>query len=100
MEQGLSIEDVRQAIAKVMHPAIDRSLIDLGMIRDISLTGTTVSLSLLIPFPGIPVLAFLKKSLEDSVIPLGANLTIKIEDMNQEEIQKFLAMEKEAWKQV
>jgi len=93
-----STEDVTQAIANVMHPAIDRSLMDLGMIRDIVLKGADASLNLVIPFPGIPILAFLEKRLKESVKPLGVNLTIRIEDMNQEEIQKFLAMEKEAWK--
>jgi len=98
MEKNHSVEDVTQAIAKVTHPAIDRSLIDLGMIRDIALTGNTASLSLLLPFPGIPILSFLEKSLKESVIPLGVDLEIKIEQMNQEEIQNFLTMEKEAWK--
>jgi len=98
MEKNNSVEDVTQAIANVVHPSIDRSLMDLGMIRDIALTGNTASLSLLLPFPGIPILSFLEKSLKESVIQLGVNLEIKIEQMNQEEIQKFLAMEKEAWK--
>ena len=98
MENIPSIDDITQAIANVMHPAIDRSLMDLGMIRDIALTGTTASLSLLVPFPGIPILSFLEKRLKDSVKPFGVNLTINIANMNQEEIQKFLAMEKEAWK--
>jgi len=93
-----SSEDVTQALANVMHPAIDRSLMDLGMIRDIVLTGATASLSLVIPFPGIPILSFLEKRLKESVKPLGVNLTIQIANMDQEEIQKFLAMEKEAWK--
>ena len=93
-----STEDVTQAIANVMHPAIDRSLMDLGMIRDIVLKGADASLNLVIPFPGIPILAFLEKRLKESVKPLGVNLTIKIANMDQEEIQKFLAMEKEAWK--
>ena len=98
METNPSIEDVTQAVANVMHPAIDRSLMDLGMIRDIALTGTTASLSLVIPFPGIPILSFLEKRLKDSVKPLGVTLTIETTNMNQEEIQSFLAMEKEAWK--
>jgi len=98
MEKNHSVEDITQAIANVMHPSIDRSLMDLGMIRDIALTGNTASLSLLLPFPGIPILSFLEKSLKESVIPLGVDLEIKIDQMNQEEIQNFLTMEKEAWK--
>jgi len=98
MEKNHSVEDVTQAIARVTHPAIDRSLMDLGMIRDIALTGNTASLSLLLPFPGIPILSFLEKSLKESVKPMGIDLEIKTENMNQEEIQNFLTMEKEAWK--
>lgn len=100
MERSFSIEDMRQAIAKVMHPAIDRSLMDLGMVRDIALKGNAASLTLVIPFPGIPILSFLKKSIKDSINSLGVDVTIKIENMNQEEIKKFLAMEREAWKGV
>jgi len=98
MESNPSIKDATQAIANVMHPAIDRSLMGLGMIRDIALTGNTASLTLLLPFPGIPILSFLEKSLKESVKPMRIDLEIKIENMNQEEIQNFLTIEKEAWK--
>ena len=98
VEKNPLSEDVRKAIAKVMHPAIDRTLMDLGMIRDTVLTGNTASLTLLIPFPGIPILSFLKKSLEESVKSLGIDLKINVGQMNQEEVQNFLAMEKDAWK--
>jgi hypothetical protein len=36
MEKESLIEEVTQALSKIMHPAIDRSLIDLGMIKDIT----------------------------------------------------------------
>ena len=98
MENDHSIEDVRRAIENVMHPAIDRSLVDLGMIGDIAFQGENASLTLVIPFPGIPILAFLEKRLKESVSKMGIELEIKTENMNQDEIQKFLAMEKEAWK--
>jgi len=98
MEKDPSIENVRAVIAKVMHPAIDRTLMDLGMIRDIVLSGNTASLTLVIPFPGIPILSFLEKSLKESVSPLGIDLKVNRAQMNQDEVQRFLAMEKEAWK--
>ena len=92
------LEDIRKTIAKVMHPTINKSLMDLGMTRDIDLKGSGASLTLLIPFPGIPVLPFLENSLKESVKPLGVNLGINIGLMNKEEIQHFLAIEKKAWK--
>ena len=98
MEKDPSSEDIKKATAKVMHPAIDRTLMDLGMIRDIVLTGKTAALTLLIPFPGIPILSFLEKSLKGSVSSLRIDLKITVDQMNQEEVQRFLAIEKEAWK--
>ena len=93
-----TIEDINKEIAKVMHPAIDRSLMDLGMIRDIALKDNTASLILLVPFPGIPILSMLKGRIKESVMPLGVDLKITVEQMSQEEVQDFFAMEKEAWK--
>ena len=81
-----------------MHPAINKSLMHLGMIRDICLKGKVASLTLLTPFPDMPVLPFLENSLQESVKPLGINLKINIDLMNEEEIQHFLAIEKKAWK--
>ena len=98
MEKESLIEEVTQALSKVMHPAIDRSLIDLGMIKDITFLGKTASLTLLTPFPGIPILSLLKENLTASLRPLGIDLEIDLRQMNQEEVQNFLAMEKEAWK--
>jgi metal-sulfur cluster biosynthetic enzyme len=98
MEKEPSVEEVKQALSRVMHPAIDRSLMDLGMIKDIALLGKTVSLTLLTPFPGIPILSLLKEQLIESLRPLGIDLEINEGQMNQEEIKDFLAMEKEAWK--
>jgi metal-sulfur cluster biosynthetic enzyme len=92
------LEDIRKTIAKVMHPTINKSLMYLGMTRDIDLKGNVASLTLLIPFPGIPILPFLENSLKESVKPLGINLKINIDLMNKEEIQHFLTAEKKAWK--
>ncbi|MBW1716181.1 MAG: DUF59 domain-containing protein [Deltaproteobacteria bacterium] len=98
MEKESLIEEVKEALSRVMHPAIDRSLIDLGMIKDIALLGKTASLTLLTPFPGIPILSLLRENLTESLRPLGIDLEIDIRQMNQKEVQRFLAMEKEAWK--
>ena len=97
-EQKSLLEDIRKTIAKVMHPTINKSLMCLGMTRDIDLKGNVASLTLLIPFPGIPILPFLENSLKESVNPLGINLKINIELMNEEGIQHFLTIEKKVWK--
>jgi ATP-binding protein involved in chromosome partitioning len=100
MVKNISEEDVHQAIGQVMHPEISRSLVELGMVKDVALRGDEVSLSLVLPFLGIPaaIKDYLVSSLRQAVMDLGAKVEIKIAEMNQEERLAFLAMEQEGWK--
>ena len=59
-----------------------------------------VTLTLVLPFLGIPVSVkdYLVNSLRRAVTKLGAEVEIRIAEMNQEERLTFLAMEQESWK--
>lgn len=83
-----------------MHPAISRSLVDLGMAKDITVEHGKVMLTLALPFLDVPVSVkdFLVNSLRKVVTDLGAEVEIRITGMNREEQQTFLAMEQESWK--
>jgi metal-sulfur cluster biosynthetic enzyme len=83
-----------------MHPAISRSLVDLGMAKDITMEHGKVTLTLAFPFLEIPVSIkdYLVNSLRKVVTDLGAEIEIRITGMNQEEREAFLAMEQESWK--
>jgi metal-sulfur cluster biosynthetic enzyme len=96
--KNISEEEVRQAVAEVMHPAIDRTLVELGMIKNITVRKNKVALTLLLPFPNIPIKNYLVNSVHEAVIKLGVEAKIKIGQMNQKELQSFLAMEQESWK--
>jgi ATP-binding protein involved in chromosome partitioning len=100
MDKNISQEDVYQAIGQVMHPEISRTLVELGMVKDIALEGDKVTLSLVLPFLGIPasIKDYLVNSLRQAVMKLGAKVEIKIAEMNQEERLAFLAMEQEGWR--
>ena len=100
MAKNISEEEVHQAIGQVMHPEISRTLVELGMVRDIALKGDEVTLTLVLPFLGIPVSIedYLVNSLRQAVIKLGAKAEVSIVEMNQEERLAFLAMEQEGWK--
>jgi ATP-binding protein involved in chromosome partitioning len=100
MAKNISEEDVHQAIGQVMHPEISRSLVELGMVKDIVLEGDKVTLTLVLPFLGIPasIKDYLVNSLRQAVVKLGAKAEIKIAEMNQEERLAFLAMEQEGWR--
>lgn len=98
MPPNISLELVSDRIETVMHPAINMSLFDLGMIRDIRLNNNNASLLLVLPSPTIPIVNLLITLLKDSVQEFGVELDVNIGQMTQEEIQIFLAKEKEAWK--
>ena len=100
MAKNISEEDVHQAIGQVMHPEISRTLVELGMVKEIALQGDEVTLTLVLPLLGIPtsIKDYLVNSLRQAVMKLGAKAEIKIAEMNQEERLAFLAMEQEGWR--
>ena len=100
MLENISEEDVHQAVGQVVHPEISRTLVELGMVRDIALKDSEVTLTLVLPFLGIPasIKGYLVNSLRQAVMRLGANVEIRIAEMNEEERLAFLAMEQEGWK--
>jgi len=98
LAKNISEEEVRQAVAEVKHPMIDRTLIELGMIKGITVSNDGASLALLLPSLNIPLKDSLVNSVREAVMKLGLKVTINIEQMNQEEVQSFLVMEKEGWK--
>ena len=98
MAKNISGEEVRQALAEVIHPAIDRTLVELGIIKNITIRNNNVALTLLLPFPNIPIKNYLVNSVHEAVVKLGVEVKIKIGQMNQKELQSFLAMEQKSWK--
>jgi len=98
MAEEISKEDVLNAIKQVTHPAIDRTLIDLGIVKDISIEDNEVSVVIAFPFPNIPIGDMLVNSVKHPIEELGVSVRVNIIVMTQEELNIFLAMEKESWK--
>jgi len=100
MTKSISEEDVHQAIGQVMHPEINRTLVELGMVKDIALRDDEVTLTLALPFLAIPlsIKDYLVNSLHQAVMKLGAKIEVTVAEMSQEERLAFLAMEQESWK--
>jgi ATP-binding protein involved in chromosome partitioning len=100
MVKNISEEDVHQAIGQVMHPEINCTLVELGMVKDIAVKDNEVSLTLFLPLLGIPaaIKEYLVDSLRQAVMKLGAKVEVRIAQMNQEERLAFLDMEQKNWK--
>ncbi len=82
-------EDVRKALEKIQHPAINSTLIDLGIIKEISTKENKVTIVIAFPFPNIPIGDYFVNSVREAIEKLGAKPEIKITIMNQEEQKNF-----------
>ena len=91
-------EEVKEVVGKVMHPEVDASLVELGMVEDIKLEGNKVSLTMVFPFAGVPIKHMLIESVKEPLEKLGMEVEITERTMSQDELQKFFKMEQEKWK--
>ena len=98
MGTNISEEDVRNVLAWVKHPMIDHSLLELGIIKHIAVEQRKVKVTLAFPFANIPIKDQLIHSVREPIQKLGAEMEVKLTVMNHGELQKFLAMEQDAWK--
>ncbi|MCK4346772.1 MAG: hypothetical protein KAX05_15935 [Bacteroidales bacterium] len=93
-----TIKDVVGTISKIDHPAINYSLIDLGIVTDIELIENKVVLVFAFPFPNIPITNALINSISQPIQALDLDFEYSIRVMTEEEKSKFMQMEAKAWK--
>jgi len=85
-------------LEKVKHPAIDRSLLNLGIIKEIAVKDDKVAITMALLFPNIPITDQLISSIKEPIDKPGMEVEVKQTIMNQNELQRFLTMEQEGWK--
>lgn len=90
-------EDLKNAIGRVLHPAINFSLERLGIIREYHLEGNKVSVTFAFPFPNIPIKDMLIGSVKGPVEKLGYSMDYKIDLMTDQERSTFMQLEQEGW---
>jgi metal-sulfur cluster biosynthetic enzyme len=98
MVKDISEESIRDLLKEVNHPAIDCSLLDLGIIKEITVRDSKVVITMALPFPNIPIVDQLISSIKEPLEPLGVEVEITQKIMSPDEVQKFLTMEQEGWK--
>lgn len=91
-------EEIMQTLSAVKHPAINYSLIELGIIKDVSLENEKAKVFIKFPFQNIPIKEMLINSIEETVLAMGLEFEYEIQLMNEEEKQHFLYMETKGWR--
>jgi ATP-binding protein involved in chromosome partitioning len=91
-------EAVISAISEIYHPAINLTLVELGIVQDIEIVDDKVIVTFVFPFPDIPIADRLINMVATRVEEMGFKLEYILRVMKKEEKAAFLRMEKEAWK--
>ena len=93
-----TIEKVVAELRKVKHPAINNSLINLGIVTDIDVEDNIVELVFAFPFPNIPIADQLVDSIAKPIKELGLEFKHSIRLMDEQEKVRFMQLEAEGWK--
>lgn len=91
-------KDIIKLLDQVMHPAINYSLIKLGMLTNIEINEDKVLAVFVFPFPNIPIAEQLFLSVMKPINEIGMELDFTVRVMTEIEKERFLKLETEAWK--
>jgi metal-sulfur cluster biosynthetic enzyme len=94
----LTLKDVVNTISRINHPAINYSLIDLGIVTDIKLIENKVVLVFAFSSTHLSMDSELIQSVSQPIHDLDLDFEYEVRLMTEEEKSKFLQMEAEASK--
>ena len=94
----IKIEQIQDAITQVMHPAINLSLTQLGIVKNVDVADDRADILFAFPFPNIPIADQLINSVKESITQYRVEFSFQVVIMTEEEKQRFLQLEASAWK--
>ena len=96
----LNQTNIEKTLSKIIHPEINYSLVGLGMIEDVVYKQKHVSVTLKLPLLLVPVREILIESIKKAFSDMDSSVQVEvnIEQMVQEQRDKFAKMAKEGWK--
>lgn len=98
MVNNHSEEYIRGEVANVMHPAINCSLVELGIVKNIEMKKGTVFITMAFPFANVPIADYLVEMVRESIEEVEAPVEIETTVMTKEELQRFLDLERKNWR--
>ena len=97
----LTEKELIRVMAKITHPEIDYSLLDLGMIKEVGAEQETVKVTMNLPFPEVPIKDHLVQIVKDAIAKKdeAAEVEVSFATMNEAERQEFTRKARAKWKQ-
>lgn len=88
-----TVEEVEKALEGVIHPESDRSLVELGMIKEIRVDNEQVKFTVLLPFMEAPIKDEIVSKARAAVeeLPEVKKVAIELAEMTQKERAHFIS---------
>ena len=90
-------KNVKGVIEQVKHPAINNTLLNLGIVKNISISENTITATFAFPSPNIPIADKLVNSIGNPIKEIGFDFEHTIELMDESEKAKFMELEQQGW---
>ena len=99
MSDQVTSDTVEEALDEVTHPEIDASLVELGMIDDVTVDGETAAVDVAIPMPTIPeaIKSMLAQRVSEGVASLGVDAKVEFVVMDAQTRDRFFELETQEW---
>jgi ATP-binding protein involved in chromosome partitioning len=92
VEALITESQVLEALKDVQDPELHKSVVELNMVRDIKIEGTTVSLSVILTIQGCPLKVKIQEDVENAIKALGATkVNLTFGSMNEQERAELTA---------
>ncbi len=96
--EKITQEKAWKMLEKVQHPAINFSLAELGILKDIDISGEMLTITLALPFPEVPIIDTLVNSLVEPLSQYDMEIGVETVLMTEQEKQRFFDLEHQGWK--
>ena len=85
-------KQVLEALRGVQHPEMERDLVSLGMVQDVTTRDRAVEVTLALPYKEIPIKDDLVRSVRNAITTLDRDLDVEVKlvEMNQKERAAFM----------
>lgn len=102
MTENLDKEKVTEILSKLEHPEIHNTLVDLGMLQDITYDedAKEATMTLVVPMLSIPesVRNHLVNTIYTALEPRGITPKVYLAEMTEAEREKFFTLSKQNWR--
>lgn len=79
-DSGIKREDIIDALRKVMDPELGRDLVSLGMVKEVEVDGSRVSVNVALTTPACPLKSHIERGVREAIlsIPGVSNVEVKL----------------------